>query len=74
MIWKIVYWESKSRKSFTLRANTIKRRIQSMAGITRSDVSTRLIVAGDRAELAFSPELWADRYKKQTYLGKKIFF
>jgi len=53
-------------------ANTIKRRIQCLAEVTRSNVSARLVAAGSRGELAFSPDLWTDRYKKQTYLGKKI--
>ena len=52
-------------------ANTVKRRIQSLAGITRSEVTTRLVAAGARGELVFSPDLWTDRYKKQTYLGMK---
>jgi len=52
-------------------ANTIKRRIQSLAEVTRSQVSERLVAAGGRGELAFSPDLWTDRYKKRTYLGKK---
>ncbi|CAF4124928.1 unnamed protein product, partial [Rotaria sordida] len=55
-------------------ANTIKRRIQSLAEITRAEVSARLVAAGGRGELAFSSDLWADRYKKQTYLGMTAIF
>ena len=52
-------------------ANTVKRRIQTFAGITRSEVTSRLAAADVRGELAFSPDLWTDRYKKQAYLGMK---
>ena len=54
-------------------ANTIKRRIQSLAEITRAEVSTRLVAAGSRDKLAFSPDFWTDRCKKQSYLGQNIF-
>ncbi|CAF5107615.1 unnamed protein product, partial [Rotaria sp. Silwood1] len=42
-------------------ANTVKRRIQTLAGISRSEVATRLAAAGARGELAFSPDLRTDR-------------
>ena len=52
-------------------ANTVKRRIQTLDDITRSEVTTRLAAAGARGELAFSPDPWTDRYGKQAYLGIK---
>ena len=52
-------------------ANTVKRRIQTLADITRSEVTSRLAAAGAREELAFSLDLWTDRYRKQAYLGIK---
>lgn len=50
-------------------ANTVKRRVQTLAEIARTEVGMRLAAAGERGELAFSPDLWTDRYKKQAYLG-----
>ncbi|CAF4509511.1 unnamed protein product [Rotaria sp. Silwood2] len=55
-------------------AYTVKRRIQTLAGVFRSEVATRLAAAGARGELAFSPDLWTDRYKKQAYLGMTAIF
>ena len=52
-------------------ANTVKRRIQTLAGIIRSEVTTRLAAAGACGELAFRPDLWTERYKEQAYLGMK---
>jgi hypothetical protein len=54
-------------------ANTIKRRIQKLAEMARAELIPRLSSAGARGELAFSPDLWTDKYKKQTYLGRKVF-
>ncbi len=54
-------------------ANTIKRRIQKLAEIARSELIPRLSSAGARGELAFSPDLWTNKYRKQTYLGRKVF-
>jgi hypothetical protein len=71
---------SRYRRSFTGKvkaenllpcANTIKRRIQSLAEIVQSEISARLVPAGNRNEVAFSPDLWTDRHKKKTYLGTK---
>lgn len=50
-------------------ANTVKRRIETLAEVGRTEVGVRLAAAGIHGELAFSPDLWTDRYKKQAYLG-----
>ncbi|CAF4696319.1 unnamed protein product, partial [Rotaria sp. Silwood2] len=44
------------------RENTVKRHIQTLAGISRSEVATRIAATDERGELAFSPDLWTDRY------------
>ncbi len=41
--------------------------------MARSELVPRLSSAGARGELAFSPDLWTDQYRKQTYLGRKVF-
>ena len=55
-------------------ANTVKRRIQTLAGIVRSEVTTRLAAAGAHGELAFSPELWTERSKKTSIFRYERYF
>ena len=50
-------------------SNTVKRHIQSLAEIARADIIPRLSAAGARGELAFSPDIWTDKHRKQAYLG-----